>query len=350
MPTLHDVAGEAGVSKSTVSRVLNQPDIVADATREAVLKAVEKLGYRPSRVARRLRMERGHANMLGLVIPDIQNPFFADIARGVEDVAYAHDYALVLSNSDEDPARQEVALETLRTESVDGVIVPPVADDDPHVRNMAEAGIPVVCVDRRLRGRRVDTITSDNFEGAYEAVVHLIEHGHRRIGFVGGIPRISTTRDRKRAYRQALEDYGVDVRSALIREGNSRQEAGRRLTGELLDGAAPPTALFTGNNLMTLGAYVAVHERGLCIPDDLAIIGYDDVPWALALHPPPTVVDQPGYEIGQRAAEMLLQRIEQPDRTPTTVTLQHRLVLRRSCGCGEASSCAPRVRTRSRNP
>lgn len=333
MPTLKDVAHEADVSKSTVSRVFNNPDKVRPSTREAVRAAAEKLGYKPNRVARRLRLKDGDAHLLGLVIPDIQNPFFADVTRGVDDAVRKHSYALLLSNSDEDAAKQKVALDTLRTESVDGVIVPPIEDEDEHVHRLIESGVPVVCVDRRLKGRRADTILSDNFEGAYEAVSHLIEHGHERIGFVGGISRISTTGDRRRAYTEALADHGIELDPALVREGDSRQESGRRLTEELLDLDHPPTALFTGNNLMTLGAYVALHERGVRIPEEVAVVGYDDVSWALALDPPPTVVDQPGYEMGQRAAEMLLQRIAGPDRTPTTVTLQHRLIVRRSCGC-----------------
>lgn len=333
MPTLKDVAHEADVSKSTVSRVFNNPDKVRPSTREAVRAAAEKLGYKPNRVARRLRLKDGDAHLLGLVIPDIQNPFFADVTRGVDDAVRKHSYALLLSNSDEDAAKQKVALDTLRTESVDGVIVPPIEDEDEHVHRLIESGVPVVCVDRRLKGRRADTILSDNFEGAYEAVSHLIEHGHERIGFVGGISRISTTGDRRRAYTEALADHGIELDPALVREGDSRQESGRRLTEELLDLDHPPTALFTGNNLMTLGAYVALHERGVRIPEEVAVVGYDDVSWALALDPPPTVVDQPGYEMGQRAAEMLLQRIAEPDRTPTTVTLQHRLIVRRSCGC-----------------
>lgn len=332
MPTLKDVARAAGVSKSTVSRVFNRPEKVKPSTRRAVQEAIDELGYKPSRVARRLRVGHGRANMVGLVIPDIQNPFFADITRGVDDVLREQDYALILSNSDEDSERQRLALETLRTESVDGVIVPPVTKDDPQICALVETGMPVVCVDRMLDGVRVDTITSDNFEGAYAAMEHLIGLGHRRIGFMGGISRISTTQQRRAAYEAALADYNLSVDPDLLREGDSRLESGRRLTSELLALEDPPTAIFTGNNLMTLGAFVALHEHDVHVPDDVAVVGYDDVPWAAALNPPPTVVGQPGYEMGRRAAEMLLQRIARPEQTPTTVTLQHRLIIRQSCG------------------
>lgn len=332
MATLKDVAREANVSISTVSRVLNTPEKVLPQTQRDVREAVEALGYQPSRVARRLRLKDGKANLIGLVIPDIQNPFFADVTRGVEDVARANDYALILSNSDEDPDKQRIALNTLRTESVDGVIVPPVSTRDPEVEQLLEEDIAVVCVDRRLESTPVDMILSDNQRGAYDAVTHLINLGHERIGFIGGIARISTGTERRQGYERALRDHALPVDSALIREGDSRREEGRHLTNTLLDLDTPPTALFTGNNLTTLGALSAIRLCGLRIPEDIALVGYDDIPWAMALNPPPTVMDQPGYEMGQQAACLLLERLANPDREPTTTTLQPKLVVRQSCG------------------
>lgn len=332
MPTLKDVAREADVSVSTVSRVLNKPEKVHPETRAQVQKAVDALGYQPSRVARRLRLKDGQASLIGLVIPDIQNPFFADVSRGVEDVAQANDYGLILSNSDEDPDKQRLAIDTLVTEDVDGVIVPPVSANDPEVRRLLESDIAVVCVDRRMEDARVDTILSDSRKGAYQAVTHLIELGHKRIAFIGGIPRISTSTDRRDGYEQALRDHDVPVEPALIKEGDSRRERGRYLTEELLALDRPPTALFTGNNLTTLGALSALNTRGVAVPKEMALVGYDDVPWAMALNPPPTVVDQPGYEMGSRAAELLLERLDAPDRSPTVVTLQPKLIVRASCG------------------
>lgn len=332
MATLKDVAREANVSISTVSRVLNTPEKVLPQTQRDVREAVEALGYQPSRVARRLRLKDGKANLIGLVIPDIQNPFFADVTRGVEDVARANDYALILSNSDEDPDKQRIALNTLKTESVDGVIVPPVSTRDPEVEQLLEEDIAVVCVDRRLESTPVDMILSDNQQGAYDAVTHLINLGHERIGFIGGIARISTGTERRQGYEQALRNHALPVDSALIREGDSRREEGRHLTNTLLDLDTPPTALFTGNNLTTLGALSAIRLRGLRIPEDIALVGYDDIPWAMALNPPPTVMDQPGYEMGQQAACLLLERLANPNREPTTMTLQPKLVVRQSCG------------------
>ena len=337
MATLEDVAREADVSISTVSRALNNSEKVHPDTKAHVKQVAEDLGYMPSRVARRLRLKGGRANLLGLVIPDIQNPFFADVTRGVEDVAQAHGYALILSNSDEDADKQRLALEILQTEDVDGVIVPPVGAEDSAIDELLDSGIAVVCVDRRLPGTRVDTILSDNRKGAYQAVSHLIDLGHERIGFIGGIPHISTLTERRAGYERALRDHDLPVDPALIMEGDDRREQGKIFTSELLSLDAPPTALFTGNNLTTLGALAALNERGVAVPDEMALVGYDDVPWPMALNPPPTVVDQPGYEMGRRAAEILLGRLQAPDRSPTTVTLQPKLIVRRSCGAERAS-------------
>lgn len=338
MPTLKDVAREADVSVSTASRVFNGSDKVLPATRERVREAANKLGYQLSRVARRLRVQDGTANLIGLVIPDIQNPFFADITRGVEDVARDRDYALILSNSDEDPKKQRLAIDVLMTEDVDGVIVPPVRPQDPEVNRLVENDIPVVCVDRRLRNTPVDTVLSDNRKGARIAVSHLLEQGHERIGFVGGIPDISTSTERRDGYEQALQDHDLCVDPQLIKEGDSRQERGQYLTQQLLDLDHPPTALFTGNNLTTLGALSALNTRGLRVPEDVALVGYDDVPWAMALNPPPTVVDQPAYEIGNQAAEILFERLNEPTRDPTVDTLQPELIIRESCGAKSTES------------
>lgn len=332
MPTLEDVAREAGVSVSTVSRVFNKPEKVHPETRTQVKNAVDTIGYQPSRVARRLRLENGQASLIGLVIPDIQNPFFADVVRGVEDVAQSHKYALIISNSDEDPDKQRLAVDTLKTEDVDGVIVPPVSRDDPEVKRLVQSDIAVVCVDRRIDDVRVDTILSDNQKGAYEAVTHLIELGHERIGFIGGVPYISTLTERRQGYEQALRDHGLHVDEALIKEGTSRSERGRHFTKELLALDRPPTALFTGNNLTTLGALSTLNTQGIKVPEEMALVGYDDVPWAMALNPPPTVMTQPGYEMGSRAAELLFERLDAPDRSPTVVTLQPKLTVRVSCG------------------
>jgi LacI family transcriptional regulator/LacI family repressor for deo operon, udp, cdd, tsx, nupC, and nupG len=334
MARLQDVARIAQVSISTVSRVINEPELVNEATRGRVQKAIDELGYLPSRVARRLRGEGGEAKLIGLVIPDIQNPFFADLARGVEDVAERHGYLVFLGNSDEDAAKEKRYLDVMRAEAVDGIIVPPSSETDEAVLDLVRRKLPVVCVDRRLLRGKVDTILVDNVRGAYEAMEHLIGLGHRRIGFIEGLPQLSTSRERLRGYRQALEEQGIPFDASLVRQGDSRQGSGRELTRELLELPERPSALLVGNNLMTLGALEMIHQKGLRIPEEVAIVGYDDMPWALALNPPLTAVRQPGDEVGRRAMELLLQRIREPQRSVSLVMMQPELVVRKSCGAG----------------
>lgn len=332
MIKLSDVAELAEVSASTVSRVVNDPEKVRPATRLRVEEAIRRLGYRPSRVARRLRVKCGRSTLLGLVIPDLQNPFFADLARGVEDAAQTEGYTVLIGNADEDPDKEQRYLQVMGAESVDGVILPPSSRRSTAVEDLLQGGTPVVCVDRRLASPRVDVAVIDNVRGAYDATAHLIGEGHRRIAFIHGKPQLSTSRERLQGFREALADHDLDFDPGLTRSGDSRQASGKRLTAELLGLTPPPTALLVGNSMMTLGALEAIRERRLAIPHDLALVGYDDMPWALAMDPPLTVVRQPGYELGARAAELLLQRIRDPERSTTTVMLQAELVIRKSSG------------------
>ena len=331
MSTLKDVAKAAGVSSATVSRYLTGHARLSDETRADVERAIRELNYRPNRVARRLQATGGRSGLLGLVIPDMRNPFFTDIGHGVEDAAQQHGYTVILGHSNDSVEREARYLDLFHAEHVDGVVLPTVRSVDATVADLSRGDIPVVCVDRKTAAE-VDTVISDNVKGARLATEHLLALGHRRIGFVGGLPEISTTQERLAGYRGALAAAGLPVCRELIVEGDSRQESGRLRTGRLLALPTPPTALLGGNNLMTLGALQAIREQTLRIPDDVAIVGYDDMPWSSAFTPPLTAVDQPGYEMGRRAAEILLRRIEAPDTPPRTVVLHPRLVVRGSCG------------------
>lgn len=341
---LKDVAREASVSASTVSRVLNGSPLVNAETRERVQRAMDALEYRPSRVARRLRGDSAQASLIGLIVPDIQNPFFAEVARGVERVAQANGYMVFVGNSDEHEPTERRYLELMRAERVDGIILPASSDNASTVAKLARAKLPVVCVDRRLPGAKLDTVIADNVEGAYEAVRHLLAVGHRRIGFIGGRRQLSTTQERQQGYRRALADEGIAVDETLVRAGDSREAGGREMARELLALPHPPTAVLVGNNLMTLGALEAIHALGLRIPDDVAIVGYDDMPWSLAFNPPLTAVRQPGQELGRLAAELLLARIAEPSRSTTLVTLHPELVVRQSCGVGREAKIRARAR------
>jgi DNA-binding LacI/PurR family transcriptional regulator len=332
MSSLKEVAREAGVSTATVSRVLNGFQNVREDTRSRVERAIRELDYQPNRVARRLRAREVSSKLLGLIVPDIQNPFYVDVVRGIEDRALADQYAVLMCNFAQDEKRERLYVDIMRSESVDGLIVAPAHQRDPKVIELVREGLPIVCVDRGLEGVEVDVVVVDNRQGAFDAVDHLARLGHRRIAYVAGLPRIPSTMERLAGYEEALAAHGIDKDETLVRFGDSKHESGRLLTGELLDLPNPPTALFTGNNLITLGALETIHRGGLRIPEDVAIVGFDDMYWSISLNPPLTAVSQPGYEIGRRAADLLLQRIADPTRPRVKLVLKTSLVVRRSCG------------------
>jgi len=331
MPTLKEVAKKADVSITTVSRVINKSDKVNEETRVRVQQAMRSLGYQPNRVAQRLRATKGISKLLGLIIPDIQNQFYSNIVRGIEDVSYGNDYAVILCNSDENPNKERFYLDVLRSESVDGVILPPIHQYGKMVEGMIESGIPLVCVDRKLARESVDTVVVNNRKGAHSAVSHLIDLGHKRIAIISSSPQFSSFQERQAGYEQALQDHDIEIDPALIHQGDPRSSKNaKKLVRSLLESDSPPTALFITNNLMTLGALEAIHELELEIPQDISIIGFDDMPWATAISPPLTVVRQPGYEMGRRAAELFFQRISDPDREPVQVMMETSLVIRQS--------------------
>jgi LacI family transcriptional regulator len=329
-PTIKQVAEQAGVSTATVSRVLAGADGVSVELSKRVRAAVGALDYQPNRIARNLRV-RG-TRTAGLVISDIQNPFFTSAVRGIEDVLQADGYTLLLGNSDENPARERVYLATLRAEGVAGIIVAPSGAEVSEYRKLASARVPLVVIDRNVSGLSVDVVTVANADGAHAAVAHLIGLGHRRIGLIAGPPSVATSGEREAGYAKALAAVGLPLEAELIRYADFRQGGGYAAAQALLDLTAPPTAMFVANNLMTLGALQAIHERGLRIPADIAIVGFDDMPWATSLQPPLTAVAQPTYEMGATAAQLLLARVREPDRPNRHVVLATQLIVRASCG------------------
>jgi len=335
MVNLKDVAEFAAVSIATVSRVINNSPAVNTETRRKVQHAVKMLNFHPNRVARRLsklRMKEGHGKIIGLLLPDISNPFYVDVLRGVEDYALKHDYVVITCNFGQDEIREKLFLNILQSESVDGLVVVPVRGLDETVSQLVESGLPVVCLDRELSEIDVDVVLVDNRKGAYDAISHLIQLGHRRIGFISGLAKIPTSVERLQGYKDALEAHGIPVDEKLIKFGDSMHESGLSHTQELLKGKHRPTALFTGNNLITLGALEMIHRMGLRIPGDIALVGFDDMYWSISLNPPLTAVRQPGYDIGKRGAEMLLDRIGDHSRPTTRVIFDTELKIRNSCG------------------
>ncbi|NLF76153.1 MAG: LacI family transcriptional regulator [Chloroflexi bacterium] len=328
-PTLKDVASHAGVSRATVSRVLNHNPRVAGDLRDRVLDAIQELGYQPNRAARRLRASS--SDVLGLIISDIENPFFTSVVRGVEDAAYAYQMSIVLCNTDEDPEKQKMYLRVMQAERVAGLIISPTNVEEDFTE-LERAGIPVILLDRRTDPYETDAVTIDNVAGAYLAVKHLIDLGYERIGMIGGSPHLTTGRERYEGYRKALSTAGLKVDERLIKVGDFKIDSGYHLMLELIAAPQPPRAVFVANNLMTLGALRALRERAVRVPDTMALVGFDDMPWASELCPPLTTISQPTYELGQETVQLLVRRLANPDAPVRTVTLQPRLVIRESCG------------------
>jgi LacI family transcriptional regulator len=311
MATIQDVARHANVSIATVSRVLNGTAHVNPEVVTRVRAAIEALNYQPSRAARLLRAN--HSSIIGLLISDIQNPFFTTLIRGVEDVAHRNGYSLILCNSDENPQKEQQSIEVLCAERVAGVLVVPTREQPRILQPFHQHRIPVVAVDRRIKDASTDVILIDNQRGVYEAILHLHGNGYRRIGIISGPKTVTTGRERLEGYRQALKAMGLPHDPQLERYGTFKQEDGYRLTQELLDVQPSIDALFVGNNVMTIGALEAITARGLRIPDDIALVGFDEMPWAALSAISLTTVTQPVYELGSTAALRLFQRLQQPE-------------------------------------
>ncbi|GBF04127.1 LacI family transcriptional regulator [Deinococcus aerius] len=327
MTGLEDVAKLAGVSPATASRALSRPELVAEATRERVREAARTLGYQPNVLARSLRQRGSRA--LGLVITDILNAFHATLAKAVQDVADAQGYTLLMFNTDEEPAKERRAFETLRGHLPQGLIVVPTPATHRNLDLLP--GLPVVELDRASGRAGAYTVMVDNEVGAYRAVTHLAALGHRRIGMIVGRLDISTAVERHEGYRRALLEAGLPYRPELVLPGDHREAGGRAAAHTLLTlpPAERPTALFVGNNEMTVGAVLATRDLGLRLPGDLSLVGFDDSRWAQTILPALTVVAQPAYELGALACQTLLARLA-GEPVPTSVRLQTTLIERDS--------------------
>lgn len=327
-PTIRDVAEKAGVSTATVSRVISGAEKVSQPLIKQVNRAIDELKYRPSRVARNLRVRK--ANTVGLLVSDIQNPFFTSIMRGIQDTLLAQGYVLLAANSDEDEEQERIHIETLLAEEVAGIILAPASASARSYANLIDEGVGLVIIDRIPNRLKVDSVLVDNAAGAHVAVEHLIDLGHRRIGIIVGREHISTAMERLEGYRSALKEAGLPFDPELVSTGDFRQEGGYEAMNGLLSLPNPPTAVFSSNNVMTLGALQAIHEKCIRIPDEIALVSFDDMPWAASLQPPLTAVAQPTYEIGTTAATLLLDRVKEPTRSTRRIILEAELITRAS--------------------
>jgi LacI family transcriptional regulator len=327
---MRDVATLAGVSLSTVSRVVNGSPPVAPDLAARVERAVEMLGYRHNQAAGALRRASGLSATIGLIFEDISNPFFSAVHRGVEDVARSRSVLPLSGSSDEDAAQERQLAEALVGRRVDGLVIVPAAGSHSYLLRDVEAGMALVFIDRPPRFIDADFVVSDNAGGAAAAVTHLIAAGHRRIGFLGDQPEIFTAAERLRGYREALAGHGVQDSPELIRHPAFRAVGVDTTVRELLAGSNPPTALFTAQNLITMSALRTIHQLGL--QDTIALVGFDDIPLADVLSPGVTVVAQDPYGLGRRAAELLFSRLDGYDGPARRVVLDTALIER---GSGE---------------
>ncbi|MGJ3559689.1 LacI family DNA-binding transcriptional regulator [Streptomyces sp. INA 01156] len=327
MASIKDVAAEAGVSVATVSRVLNDHPSVSAHARTRVLAAVRSLGYRPNVVARSLRTHQ--TRTLGLVISDVMNPYFTELARSVEEEARALGYSVIIGNADERPDLQDHHVTTLLDRRIDGLLVSPTDGGSPRMLEAARAGTPMVFVDRWIPGVDVPVVRSDGRTAVRDLVAHLYGLGHRRLAIIAG-PAATTGRERVDAFREALGAYGLPLPAAYIGQGDFQADSGRRVTEGFLALPEPPEVVFAADNLMALGALDAVRARGLRVPEDVGLAAFDDIPWFVHTDPPVTAIAQPTGDLGRAAVRALVDRIE--GRPGESVTLPARLVVRRSCG------------------
>lgn len=328
--TIREVAKKAGVSIATVSRVFSGGARVTDDVTRRVREAAASMNYRPNRVARNLRVRQ--TRTVGVIIPDIENPFYTSVIGGIEEVLQASEYSLLLANSNENLKREQANVRTFQGEGVAGVIFTPTGPDTAIYAQLLEASIPLVAISRVPENLRIDTVSVANRAGARSAIAHLLRLGHHRIGLISGPPWITTAKERMQGYEEGLSEAGIAPERGLIQFADFRQRGGYEAMCELLRLKPLPTAVFVGSNLMTLGALQAIHERKIRIPAELAVVGFDDLPWAVSLNPPLTAVAQPAYQVGVTAARLLLDRLRDPRRPPRNVVLETSLTIRSSCG------------------
>lgn len=321
MTTIREVAEHAGVSPATVSRVLNGKRVNGE-MRMRVQTAVQELGYRPSRVARSLRTRS--AQVWALIISDIRNPFFTDMARGIEDTATELGYSLVLCNADADPDKERTYVELIHDEQMAGCIITPAHAGKTDVSLLTLAGTPVVAVDRGLEAAKLDLVDLDNRDAAAQATRHLLAEGFERIACITG-PRSTTTA----AHRAAGYLDALDGDDTLLRWEDFHTTSAYVSAQSLLRMTEPPDAFLVGNNVMMIGVLRAIHDTGHS-PRDFGLIGFDELPWADLTDPPLSTIEQPTYEIGATAARLLMDRINGDTSPPRHVTLSSQLHVRES--------------------
>ncbi|MBX3062684.1 MAG: LacI family DNA-binding transcriptional regulator [Anaerolineae bacterium] len=329
--TIMDVARASGVSYATVSRVLSGYEFVKASTRHRVMEAVEQLGYVANLQARSLA--GGRSRIIGLLVPNLDNGYIGTIMRGIDQELERANYDLMLYTTHRQPDNESFYVNAIANGLTEGLLLVTPLVATTYLKVLREHSFPYVLIDQVDGADNSSSVSATNWQGAYEATQHLIELGHRRIAFITGALVIQSAVDRLQGYKAALADSGIPIRDELILEGDYLQRSGYEISKNLLQSAVPlPTAIFASNDLSAFGAMDAARECGLRIPDDISVIGFDDIPQASLVYPKLTTVGQPLEQMGKVAVKMLLEQIEGRNHQPRRVTLATQLVLRDSCG------------------
>ena len=329
--SIHEVARRAGVSLGTVSNVLNRPEIVAEETRRRVQLVIEEIGFVRNGSARQLRA--GNSRYIGLVVLDVANPFFTEVARGVEDAASKAGYVVVLCNADDSLEKESHYLHTLEEQRAHGILITPVQSDASYLQRFRQHGIVVVLLDRPSKIKDFCSVAVDDVRGGELATAHLLEQGHERIGFVHGPLSIRQCADRRRGMLRAVRAAGLDPEQVVvdITTPALKTREGEESVEKLLRARIKPTAVFCANDLLALGVMRGLTRQGISIPQDVALVGYDDVEFASMLSTPLTSIRQPKYELGRTAAELLLDETSNPtSHQHKHIVYQPELIVRES--------------------
>jgi LacI family transcriptional regulator len=307
MATIKDVASKAGVSITTVSHVINETRFVSDDLTKRVQQAMEELNFRPNSLAQSLRS--GKSKTIGLVIPDISNLFFAEISRKIEDNGFDHRYSVILCNTDDDPEKESIYINVLIEKQVDGIIFISAGGDGENLSENIAREIPMVVADRDIKDIYADIVLVNNKDGGYQATKHLIDLGHKRIGCIAGPSMVTPSGQRLEGYKMALQEARIPFEEKLVTNGDFRYEGGEHAMQELLDLGEPLDAVFVCNDMMALGAMRSINNSGLSIPDDISLIGFDNIPISQSVYPSLSTIAQPIKEMANIIVEMLISRI-----------------------------------------
>jgi LacI family transcriptional regulator len=330
--TIKDVARKAEVSVTTVSRVLNNKPDVSEDTKAKIEKIMDELGYKPNGIARGLVLNKTYS--IGLIIPDISNPYFPEVAKGVENKAKEKGYSVIFCDTSNDKDEEKNAIELLKSKRVDGIILSLSINNIKELKKLENEQFPVVQIDRKVPGSNYPTVTIDNINSGFKATKYLIQLGHTKIAHLTGDLDTKTGQDRLVGYKQALKEFNLFEKEDWILEGDYSKESGFKLMKSLLEQKTRPTAVFAANDLMAIGAYETIFNYELEIPDDISLIGHDDIGVASTVRPGLTTMAQPKYELGQKAAKILIEEIENENEINKgdNKLLESKLIIRESTG------------------